>query len=86
MLSLGVFVAFVVGLISGAVLMWWRSRDSVALVQERLKMLQESSEKMETTFKALSTDALQNNAKLFIELAQGLFEKFHGLAQKDLDR
>jgi len=86
MLSLGVFVAFVVGLISGAVLMWWRSRDSVALVQERLKMLQESSEKMETTFKALSTDALQNNAKLFIELAQGQFEKFHGLAQKDLDQ
>jgi len=85
MLIPAVLLGFATGVVAGVYFMRWRSREKGSLMEERFKLLQDSTNRMESTFKALSTDALQNNAKLFIELAQGQFEKFHGLAQKDLD-
>lgn len=86
MFILGVVLGCVIGGSFAALYLRSRFRDRLLIAEERLKAIQETASQMEATFKALSSDALQSNAKLFIELAQGHFEKFHGLAQKDLDQ
>lgn len=54
--------------------------------EERLAELKELREKFETTFKALSADALRNSSEQFLKLAQENFSKFQAGASGDLEK
>jgi DNA recombination protein RmuC len=53
---------------------------------ERLEELKELREKFETTFKALSSDALQRNNQQFLELAKQSFGRLQEGAKGDLEK
>ena len=53
---------------------------------ERLQELKELREKFETTFKALSADALQKNNQQFLDLAKTSFGKLQEGAKGDLEK
>jgi len=53
---------------------------------ERLAELKELREKFESTFKALSSDALQRNNEQFLELAQQVFGRLQDGAKGDLEK
>jgi DNA recombination protein RmuC len=52
---------------------------------EKLELLVTAKTEMERTFKALASDALQNNNQSFLTLARTRLETFQTEAQKDLD-
>lgn len=54
--------------------------------RERLEELKELREKFETTFKALSSDALQRNNEQFLELAKQVFGRLQEGAKGDLEK
>ena len=53
---------------------------------EKLELLNKAQEKLSDAFKALSSDALQNNNESFLKLANATLEKFHETATGDLDK
>jgi len=53
---------------------------------ERLEELKQLREKFETTFKALSSDALQQNNQQFLELAKQVFSSLQDGAKGDLEK
>ncbi len=52
---------------------------------EKLALTREWEEKIQTSFKALSADALNNNNSSFLHLAKNTLEKFQTTARSDLD-
>jgi DNA recombination protein RmuC len=52
---------------------------------EKLALTREWEEKIHTSFKALSADALSNNNSSFLHLAKNTLEKFQSTARSDLD-
>jgi DNA recombination protein RmuC len=52
--------------------------------QERIALLQQAQEKLTESFKTLSTEALHQNIKTFLELAAARFEKLQDHAKQDL--
>lgn len=52
---------------------------------EKIKLLEEVEKKFTDTFKALSSDALSQNNRSFIELAKSEFARFQEKAKSDLD-
>ncbi|MDR1235815.1 MAG: DNA recombination protein RmuC, partial [Holosporaceae bacterium] len=46
-------------------------------LEEKIKFLENTEEKLTATFKALSSDALFQNNQLFMDLANAVFERFH---------
>jgi DNA recombination protein RmuC len=53
--------------------------------KEQRELLDKAQQAFETTFKALSADALRNNNQSFIELAKSSFANLQGEAKNDLD-
>jgi DNA recombination protein RmuC len=53
--------------------------------QEKLSLLQEATDSLQNTFKALSADALKSNNQSFLDLAQATLEKFQSQARGDLE-
>jgi len=53
---------------------------------EKLALLNDAQQKFSDAFKALSSDALRNNNRSFIELAQATLEKFREGARGDLEK
>jgi DNA recombination protein RmuC len=53
---------------------------------EKLAILNETQEKLSNEFKALSSEALNNNNAAFLNLAQATLEKFQEGARNDLDK
>ncbi len=54
--------------------------------EQRLSELKELREKFESTFKALSADALQHSTEQFLKLAQENFSRFQTSAKGDLEK
>jgi DNA recombination protein RmuC len=54
--------------------------------EERLAELKELREKFESTFKALSADALKSSSEQFLKLAKENFSRLHEGAQGDLEK
>jgi DNA recombination protein RmuC len=54
--------------------------------EEQRSLLEEAKTKLEDTFKALSSDALQRNNRQFLELATESLEKFNQQAKGDLEK
>ncbi len=52
--------------------------------QEKMLLLQQTEERLKTTFDSLSAQALQSNNQSFLTLAQSILEKFHDKSQTDL--
>lgn len=52
--------------------------------EDKISFLQQAHDKLSETFKALSSDALQQNIHSFLELAAGRFEKLQDHAKFDL--
>lgn len=52
--------------------------------QEKICLLQQTEERLKTTFDSLSAHALQSNNQSFLVLAQSILEKFHDKSQIDL--
>jgi DNA recombination protein RmuC len=63
-----------------------RARTELAQSEARLAALKEAQARMEESFKALSSDALQSNNKAFLNLAQMTLEKFQESARGDLEK
>ncbi|MDB9526460.1 DNA recombination protein RmuC [Oscillatoria sp. CS-180] len=61
-----------------------RLQQEQALTQEKQALLDQAQQRLTDTFKALSTDALQQNAQSFMQLAEGILSKFQTQAQGDL--
>ncbi len=61
-------------------------RKEVAVLEEKVRLLQEAKESLTATFKALSAEALQKNNESFVSLAKATFEKFHEGAKGDLEK
>ena len=60
--------------------------DERKATQEKLEIIDKAREELENTFKALSSEALRNNNKTFLELAVQNLEKFHETSKSDLDK
>jgi DNA recombination protein RmuC len=92
-ISAPVMVAALVLFASGVFVGWLFTQLSKTRQMERLnsalelekKMNQERLSNMEKTFTALSANALQNNNRAFIHLAQQVLGRFQVKAQGDLD-
>ncbi|MBS0184875.1 MAG: DNA recombination protein RmuC [Proteobacteria bacterium] len=52
--------------------------------QDKIKLLEEAEQRLMTTFKGLSADALRANNQSFLDLAQSVFEKFHDKSIGDM--
>jgi DNA recombination protein RmuC len=57
---------------------------SQLILEEKLQVLLRAEEQLKTVFRSLSTDALQENSRTFLQLAQISLEKFHEGAKGDL--
>lgn len=55
-------------------------------VEEKTLLLSDAEKRFENTFKALSSDALQNNNRSFLDLAKATFEKMQEGAKGDLSQ
>jgi DNA recombination protein RmuC len=53
---------------------------------ERLAQIEQLTQQLTDTFKALSSDALRSNNQSFLELAKATLEKFQGDAKSDLEQ
>ena len=56
-----------------------------AAAAEKLELLNKTADEMRETFKALSSDALQNNSQSFLDLAKSTLEKYQVEAKGDLE-
>lgn len=54
--------------------------------QDKIKLLEDAELRLMTSFKGLSADALRANNQSFLDLANGVFEKFQEKAQGDLSQ
>ena len=54
--------------------------------KEKLDMLNQAQQKLSDAFKALSSDALQNNNRSFLALAKSTLEKYQVTAKGDLEK
>lgn len=54
-------------------------------LSEKISLLQNAEEKLSTTFKALSSDALSKNNQSFLDLAQVTFSRLQEKAKSDLE-
>jgi DNA recombination protein RmuC len=54
--------------------------------EERVAALAEANQRLETTFKALSADALASNNRQFLDLAKTTLERYQTEARSDLDK
>lgn len=62
-----------------------RLQEERKAAEEKLAILNEAQEKLSEAFKALSSDALRDNNRSFIELAKTTLEKFQEGARNDLE-
>lgn len=53
---------------------------------ERIRLLQDAQERLSNAFKSLSSEALSQNNRSFLDLATAVFEKFHVGAQSELQQ
>ncbi|HUZ84847.1 MAG TPA: hypothetical protein VMU66_09135, partial [Gaiellales bacterium] len=53
---------------------------------ERVAALEEVNQRLETTFKALSADALLSNNRQFLDLAKATLERYQSEARGDLEK
>jgi DNA recombination protein RmuC len=78
------------GLVVGAVVVWAAMRSRVAheraLGEERLAAVTDAQERLSTSFKALSAEALQANMTQLAELARGQLQAAQAEARGDLDK
>jgi DNA recombination protein RmuC len=72
---------FGVGVGVGALIAWLISRGYFA---SRMSFIQEATQRLSDTFKALSADALRDNNQSFLELAKSVLERFQTEAKGDL--
>lgn len=79
-----------IGLLAGATLAWLVMRARVqsehALGEERLAALKDAEERLSTSFKALSAEALQASMTQLTELARGQLQAAQAEAKGDLDQ
>ncbi|MEM1309750.1 MAG: DNA recombination protein RmuC [Cyanobacteria bacterium P01_H01_bin.153] len=61
-----------------------RLQQAQSLSQEKQLLLDQSQQRLTDTFKALSAEALQQNSRSFMQLAETLLAKFQSQAQGDL--
>jgi DNA recombination protein RmuC len=90
-LSLGLIIGLVVGLIVGAGLVWLILRNSgaraaadakLAIEQERAAL----ADRLSAEFRKLSTDALGQNNRQFLDLAKTQFDGFQAAAKGDINQ
>jgi DNA recombination protein RmuC len=94
-------IYLIVGLLIGAALVWFLEKSKRDLVvrdyENQLKSLRELHEKevqtlsqaekkLSDTFKALSSETLQNNNKAFLDLAKATLQNFNQEAKGDLEK
>jgi DNA recombination protein RmuC len=83
-------VWLLLGLVVGACAVWLVMRSRVqherALAQERLAAVQDAGERLSTSFKALSAEALQANMAQLTQLARGQLQAVQAEAKGDLDQ
>jgi len=88
-------VFVVVGLAAGAALVWAFARAQRAgltatleaerrAAEEKLRLVEDTKEKLATSFQALSAEALRTNREDFLQLASTSLEKFQEGAKGDL--
>lgn len=61
-----------------------RLEEEKRMTAEKLQLVSASQEKLTESFKAISSDILQNNAKSFLDLASAKLEKMHENTRGDL--
>ena len=90
------FLPLLIGFLVGGVLVWLLTRPEVARLRitvekereaaaERLRLLQDAQARLSDTFKAMSSEALQNNNQSFLHLAKATLERFQEAARGDLE-
>jgi len=62
-----------------------RLRETQASLEEQKKLLEEAKKTLTETFQALSSEALNNNNRAFLELANSKFETLQAQAKGDLE-
>ncbi len=53
--------------------------------KEKIKILNQATVELGTTFKALSSDALKSNTKSFLDLAKSMFDNYQEQSKKELE-
>ncbi|HET9229118.1 MAG TPA: DNA recombination protein RmuC, partial [Thermoanaerobaculia bacterium] len=85
-----------IGFLLGGVLVWLLTRPEVARLRitvekereaaaERLRLLENAQARLSDSFKAMSSEALQNNNQSFLHLAKATLERFQEAAKGDLE-
>jgi DNA recombination protein RmuC len=94
-------IYLIVGIFLGAGLVWFlektkrdliiadyenRLQTSLTSHQKEVSVLTDAEKKLSDTFKALSSETLQNNNKVFLDLAKSTLETFNQEAKGDLEK
>jgi DNA recombination protein RmuC len=94
-------IYLIVGIFLGAGLVWFlektkrdliigdyenRLQTSASSHQKEISVLVDAEKKLSDTFKALSSETLQNNNKVFLDLAKSTLETFNQEAKGDLEK
>jgi len=91
------FLPLVIAFILGAALTWLLMRPATAVLRttlekereaaaERLRLLSDAQARLSDSFKALSSEALQNNNASFLHLARSTLERFHEPLRESLEK
>ena len=72
------------GFVLGATVGWYAGRSGARRDAERLAACQDTEQRLERSFQALSAASLDANAGRFLDLATARFESLRGAAQHDL--
>lgn len=90
------FLPLLIAFLVGGVLVWLLMRPEAARLRttiekereaaaERLRLLEDAQARLSDAFKAMSSEALQNNNQSFLHLAKATLEKFQETARGDLE-
>ena len=90
------FFSLLIGFLVGGVLVWLLTRPEVTRLRitvekereaaaERLRLLENAQARLSDSFKAMSSEALQNNNQSFLHLAKATLERFQEAARGDLE-
>ena len=90
------FFPLLIAFILGGLLVWLLMRPEAARLRttiekereaasERLRLLEDAQARLSDAFKAMSSEALQNNNQSFLHLAKATLEKFQETAKGDLE-
>lgn len=90
------FLPLLIAFLLGGLIVWLLMRPEAARLRttiekereaaaERLRLLEDAQARLSDAFKAMSSEALQNNNQSFLHLAKATLEKFQETARGDLE-